>query len=92
MVLHELRWWHKDAIVVVGDDCVDLRFKRLMLSTAPETPEGTVANITWDVSKQVNQFYGDKIATYWRSEPAVSVIFGSKTHQRRGQDPLTWMK
>ena len=59
VVLHELRWWHKDAIVVVGDDCVDQRFKPVILSTAPETPEGTVVNMTGDVSKQVNQFYGD---------------------------------
>ena len=60
-VLLELRWWHKDDIVVVGDDCVDQQVKPLMfiLSTVPETSVCTNANITWDVSKLMNQFYGD---------------------------------
>ena len=79
------------AIVVVGGDCVDqpVRPFIFILSTAPETPVCTVVNMTGDVSKPVNQFYGDQTAIYWRSEPAVTVTVGAKTHQRRGQDPLT---
>ena len=60
-VLLELRWWHKDLIVVVGDDCIDQPVNPFIfiLSTAPETPVFTVVNLTGDVSKPVNQFYGD---------------------------------
>ena len=47
-ILLELRWWHKDAIVVVGDDCVDQLVNPFMfiLSTAPETPVCNGTNIT----------------------------------------------
>ena len=46
--------WHKGVIMPVGDDCV-----YQVCSTAPETPQIHVVNITGHEPTLVNQFYGD---------------------------------